>query len=92
MNYPIAIVGDVQDLFSAVVHFPNLIFPNEHPRLALLSGVLSYSSSAGTLGGTLLSDDPLPGAAPHVDVRKGGIPSSLIHDKDIEHPPETMVV
>ena len=67
MNYPTAIVGDVQDLFSAVVHFPNLIFPNEHLHLAL-SGVLSYSSSAGTLGGTLLSNDPLPGAAPHVDV------------------------
>lgn len=25
------------------------------------AGVLSYPSSAGTVGGTLLSDDPLPG-------------------------------
>ena len=37
-----------------------MIFPHEHPHLAL-PGVLGYPSSVGTLGGTLLSDDPLPG-------------------------------
>ena len=55
-------------------HFPRIVknnvflgsFPNNHHFFSPTSpscpaGVLSYPSSAGTVGGTLLSDDPLPG-------------------------------